>query len=415
MPVRGVYAQNRTESSKSVSSAEGDAVRDQVDRILADPLFSNSKRYTGLLRFIAERTLEGRSEDLKERVIGVEVFGRTPDYDTSLDATVRVAATEIRKRLALYYKEPGREQELRIEVPNGSYVAEFRLPQQKERQAEPVIGTPLTVKAPVRRKLWYTGVALGVVALVFAAWGLSRTLSPKPLIDQFWAPVLAGAGPVTLYLSAPPNDLLDAVTPSTQPPSQNSGEERFHEFIKHRNKLPAADVNGAASLSSFLQRKGKQSVVRPSFGVNLSDLRSAPAVLLGAYYNDWAMRLGDSLPFRFRRESPVGLRWIEDSANPKNRNWAMDFSVPYGQVNEDYALISRVLDQITGRWLIVIGGLTGSGTTAACEFVTDPMAVAALGGHLPRDWGTKNLQIVLAVKLVQGNPGASKVMAAKSW
>jgi len=253
------------------------------------------------------------------------------------------------------------------------------------------------------------------VVLAFAAWGLSRTLSPKPPIDQFWAPIVGGAGPVVLYLSAPPNDLANAVKPLSPTPSANSGEERFHEFIQRRNKLPAADVNGAAFLSSFLQRKGKESAVRPSFGASLSDLRSAPAVLLGAYYNDWAMRLGESLPFRFRRESPVGLRWIEDRAHSENKTWAMDFSAPYAQVNEDYALISRVLDQTTGRWLIVIGGLTGSGTTAACEFLTDPTAMEALGGRLPRNWGSKNLQMVLGVKLVQGNHGASQVIATKSW
>jgi hypothetical protein len=144
-------------------------------------------------------------------------------------------------------------------------------------------------------------------------------------------------------------------------------------------------------------------------------LRSAPAVLLGSYYNDWAIRLGGDLHFRFRRESDLGLRWIEDTANPQNRSWAMDLSAPYGQVNEDYALISRVLDPSAGRWLITIGGLTGSGTSAACEVAADANAMASLGTHLPKNWANKNLQIVLAVKLVQGSPGAARVIAAYSW
>ena len=234
------------------------------------------------------------------------------------------------------------------------------------------------------------------------------------MIDQFWAPMLTGNNPVVLYLSSP-----SGPTPNSPPwfpsPSEDSSE-RFHEFMrKSRGQLPVADVNGASALSSFLQRRGKESVIRPANGVNLSDLRSAPAVLLGSYYNDWAIRLSDNLHFRFRRESENGLRWIEDSADPQNRKWAMDLSAPYGQVSEDYALISRVLDPSAGRWVVVLGGLTGSGTSAACEIVTDPNAMASLGSHLPRNWASKNLQVVFAVKLVQGSPGASQVVAAYSW
>jgi hypothetical protein len=178
--------------------------------------------------------------------------------------------------------------------------------------------------------------------------------------------------------------------------------------MKHRGQVPLADVNAASWLSSYLRGKGKQSVVRPAHGANLSDLRSAPAVLLGSYGNDWVMRLGNDLHFRIRRESEVGLRWIEDSADPQSRNWAMDLSAPYGQVNEDYVLTSWVLDPTAGRWMIAIGGLTGFGTAAACEITADPKAMASLGASLPRNWASKNLQVVLAVRLVQGSPGLPK-------
>jgi hypothetical protein len=416
MAGRGIEAGGWNESGQSVRRVEPEAVREQVERIVADPLF-RGKRYSGLLKFVAERSLNGRTEDLKERIIGIEVFGRSPDYDTSLDATVRVAANQVRKRLAVYYKEPGREQELRIEVPSGSYVAEFRLPekipQEPPTQQEPQ--TPhVSQREPGERKLWYLGSAVAVVILALAAWALPRALSSRPVIDQFWAPLLTGQSPVVFYLSSPSGPAPNS-PPWFPSPATDSGE-RFHEFMKKsRGQLPVADVNGASVLSSFLQRKGKGSIIRPANGANLSDLRSAPAVLLGSYYNDWVIRLGDNLHFRFRRESENGLRWIEDSANPQGRSWAMDLSAPYGQVNEDYALISRVLDPSAGRWLITIGGLTGSGTSAACEIVTDPNGMASLGAHLPKNWASKNLQAVLAVKLVQGSPGASRVVATYSW
>jgi hypothetical protein len=86
---------------REAGTVDSDAVLRQANLILADPLFRNSKRYSNLLRFIVDRTLKGQIDDLRERVIGIEVFRRSPDYDTSIDPTVRVAASEVRKRLAL--------------------------------------------------------------------------------------------------------------------------------------------------------------------------------------------------------------------------------------------------------------------------------------------------------------------------
>src|SRR5438552_143370 len=65
------------------STAERAAIREQLERMLANPLFKNSKRYPNLLRYIVERTLEGSPGELKERTLGIEVFGRSPAYDTN--------------------------------------------------------------------------------------------------------------------------------------------------------------------------------------------------------------------------------------------------------------------------------------------------------------------------------------------
>src|SRR5689334_22253874 len=63
---------------------ERELVRVQLERILASSVFRNSKRYTSVLKYIVERALEGATDHLKERTIGIEVFGRTPDYDTAI-------------------------------------------------------------------------------------------------------------------------------------------------------------------------------------------------------------------------------------------------------------------------------------------------------------------------------------------
>src|SRR5579885_3511336 len=110
------------------TEAERRAIREQMERLLANPLFRNSRRYPSLFRYVVEKTLEGQSDQLKERTLGIEVFGRDPDYDTNVDPVVRATAGEIRKRIAQYYHEPGHDTEIRIDFPPGSYVPEFRMP-----------------------------------------------------------------------------------------------------------------------------------------------------------------------------------------------------------------------------------------------------------------------------------------------
>ena len=76
-------------------------VRNELEEILASHHFHSSKRCEAFLRYVVEQTLAGR-QNLKERSIGVEAFGRTPTYDSNLDPVLRMTARDGRKRLALY-------------------------------------------------------------------------------------------------------------------------------------------------------------------------------------------------------------------------------------------------------------------------------------------------------------------------
>src|SRR6202167_5969362 len=106
----------------------GDEVREQLGRLLANPFFSHSKRFPAFLRFVVEHTLAGDSENIKERTLGIEIFGRDAEYDTASDPIVRVTAAEIRKRVAQYYQDSPHDQELRIALSSGSYIPQFLWP-----------------------------------------------------------------------------------------------------------------------------------------------------------------------------------------------------------------------------------------------------------------------------------------------
>src|SRR6516162_6147741 len=115
-----------TASGDTMPDAE--MLRDELDRVLSSACFARSERLSQLLRFLVERHMEGREDELKESVIGVEVFGRRPDYDPKLDSTVRTEAVRLRARLDRYYATEGAQDPLVIELPKGGYVPRVRQP-----------------------------------------------------------------------------------------------------------------------------------------------------------------------------------------------------------------------------------------------------------------------------------------------
>ena len=104
------------------------AVEEELERVCGSSHFRSSRRSCEFLRYIVRVTLDGRMDSLKERSIGIDLFGRDTSYEPSSDATVRVRANEVRKRLSSYYASRDAAEELhslRIDLPTGSYVPRF--------------------------------------------------------------------------------------------------------------------------------------------------------------------------------------------------------------------------------------------------------------------------------------------------
>ena len=116
-----------------------EAVRAELDRVLASKGFQNAGRLSRLLRYLTEKTLGGAADQLKEYSVGVEVFDRDASYDPRLDSIVRVEAGRLRSRLEEYYANGGAASDIRIELPRGGYVAQFtrRDVSSPESQASP--------------------------------------------------------------------------------------------------------------------------------------------------------------------------------------------------------------------------------------------------------------------------------------
>jgi tetratricopeptide (TPR) repeat protein len=153
--------------------SEQQAGRRQLERVLESSLFARSEQLSRLLRFVVEQRLDGRDRELKESVIGVEVFGRKPDYNPKFDPIVRTEARRLRARLSEYYQGEGKGDSLVIELPKGGYV--------------PMVcsiapGKAGAQRAPVAEWLW-AGIGVGLVALILAIISWARFMPvgrPRP-------------------------------------------------------------------------------------------------------------------------------------------------------------------------------------------------------------------------------------------
>ena len=116
-------------------------IRDELQTVLASEAFKGGKRAQDFLRLVVEHALAGRLDNLRERMLGVEMFGRSVDYDTANDAVVRVKASEVRRRLAQYYGSLKVPPAVRIDLPPGSYVPQFSFETAPLAATDSAVGT----------------------------------------------------------------------------------------------------------------------------------------------------------------------------------------------------------------------------------------------------------------------------------
>lgn len=167
-------------------------VREALEQVLRSQAFINAGRLSRLLRFVVERTLDGQGDQLKEYLLGVEVFDRPSEYDPRLDSIVRVEARRLRSKLAEYYDGEGAADAIRIRLVKGTYAPTF------ERRGPAAVPAPASdvprTSAARRMPRWAigAGVAAAVLIVVIAArvWPTAaRVAKPEPIVTIAVLPV----------------------------------------------------------------------------------------------------------------------------------------------------------------------------------------------------------------------------------
>ncbi len=429
-------------SQAAFSKVERTAVYEQLERLLRSRFFSQSRRFPAFLRYVVEHTMEGTTELLKERTLGVHVFGKDASYDTGSDPIVRVTAAEIRKRLAQYYQAPEHDGELRLLLPPGSYVPQFSWPQPAKIPLPASIHGPVsilvpasaTIPAPVltpgqqaealpaassvppvrlrtfaagRRALW--ALAMLVVLLLLLCTGLVVGRQPvHTALDLFWEPILSSAEPV-LFCIADQSQYTDIRLRDAADPN--------HQTLLRDNltAIVIDDLSPTVRMAGLLQSHGKKYNLRGEQTTTLNDLRSGPAILIGAYDNGWTLRLLKPLRYHFFNDPAMTQFGIVDTAAKHPSTWTVDRKEQFAtNTYRDYALVARFTDATTGKPTLIAAGVGRGGTIAAGEFLGDPAHLAQLeraAGSLEN----KNIEVVLSTAIIGGEPGTPRIEAFYTW
>jgi hypothetical protein len=421
-------------------------VLSQLNRIVCSNHFKNSKRYPSFLRFIVERTVESNTEVLKERNLGTEVFGRSSDYDTGADPIVRVTAGEVRKRIAQYYQTAGHQDELRIDLPLGSYVPKFH----RASQHSPAMQTPmhheaiepslavLPASAPIAddealrvdatapasptkprtsawsaKKILLLGVVASVgIALAAFAWQWQRSRHSESGTNYFWQSFTPGSNAL-IVLGVHFTDGSGKGHPADA--SENGIQDKKESalaLMESSEMVPVSDIVSYSKLTNLLTRRSVDYETKSYSETGLEDLSPRPVILIGGMDNLWTMRLTGSLRFRFVPLT-ANTNAIVDSLHPSVR-WSFDNLQPALGNSRDYAIVASYYDTTIEQHVEVAAGIGMNGTMAAAEFLSSEKSM--------KNWlaetrlaPNKNVELVLSTEVLDGKPGPPHVIAYYAW
>jgi hypothetical protein len=424
-------------------------VEQALEDVLRGPSFRSSKQCQALLQYIVKHTLSDQANMLRERVIGAEVFGRAPDYDTGNDPIVRSRAAEVRKRLAQHYMHEGDSQDgIRIDIPSGSYHATFESRQARiaKREAEsiPVLAAepfveiqPFVSLTPVgddsklvQPKSWpvsrWTGwkvTLIGVTILMLVGIGTFWPIyiQREGAFNRFWGPVADSSKPIVVYFGGTysfhiSTDFLDAyrsahpeqkVSPAVTDEIHNGDMLTETSLVPDNPKIGYGDVAAVARVVSTLTQMGRKYDLRYGSDITATDFRNSATILIGGFSNVWTMQLMRGFPYTLDQGGIV-------EGQQHKLAWTQSFSQD-GQQNEDYVVISRIPDAATGSFTLIIAGINTFSNQAAADFISNPENIRALAQSMKPGWENRNLQIVLHVSVIHQVPITADVVAIRSW
>jgi hypothetical protein len=400
------------QSGSPFSENERQRIQAHLDELLASPPFAGSRRRQAFLRYVVEEALAGRGSSIKETNIAVDVFGKSRDFDAQNGSVVRVTAGDVRKCLTQAYAS-GLGQDLRIELPLGSYQPAFHFVAQPADATELAPGL-VTVEMPnngIRGRTWITA-AIGVLIVAGASVQLLGMFRPSTPLDQLWNPFLNKDRPVLISMVAPTLLKLNPLHQSKYLPLDGDKAIPASELVVLKDSyVGTGGAMGAARFAEQLTARKQKFDLKFGSDVDFADMKNAPTILIGV--SPLTQQLTHGARFELQMV-PEGIKIVD--SKQKDRVWELprrNYASP--PRDNGYSLVTRLLHSDLGQPLLIIVGMDSHNTQAAVEFLTKNDLFREFAQAAPSNWFDKNFQIVLRNTIYGNSAGSLSVVASEIW
>jgi hypothetical protein len=443
--------ESKPESAVAETRPPADAERAAlVERIAASPQFRRAARLRDFLLFVAQRSQRNGHAAIHEQEIGSAVFERPAGYDTSVDNIVRVNATELRKRLELYFSEDGAREPVVVEMPRGSYTLLFRpravVPEAPAPAApvadvavEPILQLEAEpqVAAPARSRrtlLWASAavlLALACGALFWQNQQLRRDASPwrrSAALRSFWSEFLDSGQEVDIVLADTSFALAEDIEGRSIPLASYLNYD-----YKHLDNLAGLSADRRDDLQSVLDRNngsvGDYIVAQRILALDhtlpglqlkfareysVEAIKTNSVILIGSREsNPWVELFDARMNFSMDYD-PVLHRSTVHNRQPRAGEEAEYVRSGGVSQNQGLSIVAFMPDLSRGGSALLIEGTDSQATRAAGEFVTSDATLAAfLESIHSKDF--PYFEILLENSQLTGTPLHSQIIAFRAY
>ena len=380
--------------------------------------FRGSRRGRNLLHYLVDNAIEGKFDHLKERIIGIEVFGRSADYDTAADAVVRVTANDLRKRLAQAYAEADPKNPVRMELPVGSYIPEFHFPPEP---APPLRPDLRLLPVAGKRQRFTGGLLTGfllilVICLLSNIWWWRQNVA---LARNGW--IAADSDfpqtlPWSALMSQPERPIYVVLADASMGGSQDFPGRKdlaLAGMMSEQAQRLAVDATLASHLLKLHPMLNRRTTVLFAGDVRFEELNDSNAILIGTGgANRWTQLLQPQMNFSIQFDPDTGRFVCLNRSPATGEPERYVASGSPGANGVAYAIFALTPNPRENGHVLLLAGTSAEGTREAGDFVMDRerFGEALRQAGIDPSGPVRHFEMLLKLNVVGGNSYHSEIV-----